>query len=153
MNVGQAIIDGTREVFTTMLMVELEIGDLIEGKGGDVQANITSMLGLGKDIRGMLAVHCPANVAKEITGTFLGMEVQELDGDVKDAIGEIANMVAGNLKIFFQENGQDIELAIPTTVVGDSFHTSGMFGATRVAVPFTMNGSTFLIELKYMNTT
>ena len=153
MNVGQAIIDGTREVFTTMLMVELETGDPIEGKGGDIQANITSMLGLGKDIRGMLAVHCPANVAKEITGTFLGMEVQELDGDVKDAIGEIANMVAGNLKIFFQENGQDIELAIPTTVVGDSFHTSGMFGATRVAVPFTMNGSTFLVELKYMNAT
>ncbi|MEA3468984.1 MAG: chemotaxis protein CheX [Thermodesulfobacteriota bacterium] len=153
MNVGQAIIDGTREVFTTMLMVELETGDPIEGQGGDVQANITSMLGLGKDIRGMLAVHCPENVAKEITGTFLGMEVQELDGDVKDAIGEIANMVAGNLKIFFQENGQDIELAIPTTVVGDSFHTSGMSGATRVAVPFTMNGSTFLIELKYMNAT
>ncbi len=153
MNVGQAIIDGTREVFTTMLMVELETGTPIEGTGGDVQANITSMLGLGKDIRGMLAVHCPANVAKDITGTFLGMEVKELDGDVKDAIGEIANMVAGNLKIFFLENGQDVELAIPTTVVGDSFHTSGMFGATRVAVPFTMNGSTFLIELKYMNAT
>ncbi len=150
MNVGQAIIDGTQEVFTTMLMVELVSGDPIEGKGGDVEANITSMLGLGKDIRGMLAVHCPANVAKDITGTFLGMEVEELDEDVKDAIGEIANMVAGNLKVSFKENGQDIELAIPTTVVGDSFRTGGMPGATRVAVPFTMNGSTFLIELKYM---
>ena len=37
------------------------------------------------------------------SGTFLGMEVAELDDDVKDAIGEIANMIAGNLKIFFQE--------------------------------------------------
>ena len=153
MDVGQAIIDGTQEVFTTMLMVELEAGKPILGKGGDVQANITSMLGLGKDIRGMLAVHCPADVAKNITGSFLGMEVEELDDDVKDAIGEIANMVAGSLKISFQENGQDIELAIPTTIVGDSFRTSGMFGATRVAVPFTMNGSTFLIELKYMAAT
>ncbi len=153
MNIGQAIIDGTQDVFTTMLMVELKAGEPIEGKGGDIQANITSMLGLGKDIRGMLAVHCPANVAKDITGTFLGMEIEELDEDVTDAIGEIANMIAGNLKISFQENGQAIELAIPTTVVGDSFCTSGMFGATRVAVPFTMNGSTFLIELKYMDAT
>lgn len=151
MDVGQAIIDGTKEVFSTMLMVELETGKPIEGKGGDVDSNLTSMLGLGKDIQGMLAVHCPAVVAKDITGTFLGMEVEELDDDVKDAIGEIANMVAGGLKIFFQENGKDIELAIPTTVVGNSFRTAGMSKATRVAVPFSMNGTTFLVELKYMD--
>lgn len=151
MDVGQAIIDGTEEVFSTMLMVDLDTGKPIEGKGGDVESNLTSMLGLGKDIKGMLAVHCPAVVAKDITGTFLGLEMQELDDDVKDAIGEIANMVAGNLKIFFQEHDIDIELAIPTTVVGKSFRTAGMSEATRVAVPFSMNGATFLIELKYVD--
>ena len=150
MDVGKAIIDGTNEVFSTMLMVELDVGEPIIGQGGDVESNLTSMLGLGKDIKGMLAIHCPEAVAKDITGTFLGMEVQELDEDVKDAVGEIANMVAGNLKIFFQEHDTTIELAIPTTVVGKSFRTAGMTGATRVAVPFTMNGTTFLVELKYV---
>lgn len=150
MNVGQAIIDGTSEVFSTMLMIELEVKEIIEGRGGDIPANITSMIGLGKDIQGMLAVHCPATVAKEITGTFLGMEVPEIDEDVKDAIGEIANMVAGNLKTSFNEHGKDIELAIPTTVVGESFRTSGMFGAHRVVVHFSMNDALFMIELKYI---
>ncbi len=153
MDLGQAIIDGTKEVFSTMLMVELETGEPIDGPGGDVDSNLTSMLGLGKDIKGMLAVHCPEAVAKDITGTFLGMEVTELDDDVKDAIGEIANMVAGSLKIFFQEHDIAIELAIPTTVVGKSFRTAGMSGASRTAVPFTMNGTTFLIELKYIDAT
>ena len=133
--------------------MELDVGAPIEGPGGEVDSNLTSMLGLGKDIKGMLAVHCPASVAKDITGTFLGMEVTELDDDVKDAIGEIANMVAGNLKIFFQEHDMTIELAIPTTVVGKSFRTAGMSGAIRIAVPFTMNGATFLIELKYVDAT
>lgn len=153
MNVGQAIIDGTQEVFSTMLMVELEAEDPIEGQGGEVDANVTSMLGLGKDIRGMLAVHCPEAVAKDITGTFLGIKIEALDEDVKDAIGEIANMVAGNLKVFFHEHGKDVELAIPTSVIGNSIRTSGMFGAQRVAVPFSMNGVTFLVELKYMELT
>ncbi|MBU0943598.1 MAG: chemotaxis protein CheX [Proteobacteria bacterium] len=146
-------MDSTREVFSTMLMVELKADEPIEGQGGEVDSNITSMLGLGKDIRGMLSVHCPGEVAKDITGTFLGMEVEEIDEDVKDAIGEIANMVAGNLKVFFQKHGRDIELAIPTSVVGNSFRTSGMSGAQRVAVPFSMNGRTFLVELKYMENT
>lgn len=153
MDVGQAIIAGTEEIFTTMLMVELDTGSPIDGSGGDVESNITSMIGLGKDIKGMLAVHCPATVAKDITGTFLGMDVLELDDDVKDAIGEITNMVAGSLKIFFQENDINIELAIPTTIVGKSFQTAGMSGAIRVAVPFTMNGETFLVELKYVEST
>jgi chemotaxis protein CheX len=151
MDVGQAIIDGTEEIFSTMLMVELEVGEPIEGSGGEIESNLTSMLGLGKDITGMLAVHCPATVAKDITGTFLGLDVDELDDDVKDAIGEIANMVAGNLKIFFQEHDKNIELAIPTTVVGKSFRTAGMSRAKRIAVPFTMNGATFLVELKYVD--
>lgn len=150
MDVGKAIIDGTKEVFSTMLMVELVAANPIEGKGGDVDSNITSMLGLGKDIRGMLAVHCPGSVARDITGTFLGMEVEEIDEDVKDAIGEIANMVAGNLKVSFAQNGKDIELAIPTSIVGNSFCIGGMSGAQRIAVPFTMNNGTFLIELKYI---
>lgn len=153
MDLGQAIIDGTEEVFSTMLMIELGTGTPIEGPGGEVESNITSMLGLGKDIKGMLAIHCPESVAKDITGTFLGMEVTELDEDVKDAIGEIANMVAGNIKIFFQEHDKSIELAIPTTIVGKSFRTGGMSGAIRVAVPFTMNGTTFLVELKYVDAT
>ncbi len=149
MNVGQDIIDSTKEVFSTMLMIELEVVEVIEGRGGDIPANITSMIGLGKDIRGMLAVHCPAAVAKGITGTFLGMEVEEIGEDVKDAIGEIANMVAGNLKVSFAEAGKDIELAIPTTIIGESFRTSGMSGAQRVVVQFSMNDDLFMIELKF----
>ena len=44
------------------------------------------------------------------------------------------SMKAGNMKVAFGEHGKEIELAIPTTVVGDSFRTSGMSGAHRVAV-------------------
>ena len=150
MDLGQAIVDGTNEVFSTMLMVELEVVDIIEGKGGSVSSNITSMIGLGKDIRGMLAVHCPASVAKDITGTFLGMEVLELDDDVKDAIGEIANMVAGNLKVSFAQDEIDVQIATPTTIIGKSFSTTGLSETNRVVVQFLMNGTSFMVELKYI---
>lgn len=151
MNVGQDIITATTEIFSSMLMIELDADEPIEGSGGEIVSNITSMIGLGKDVRGMLAVHCPASVAQDITGSFLGMEVDEINEDVKDAIGEIANMVAGNMKIAFAEHGKDIEIAIPTTIVGKSFRTSGMSGANRVVVCFAMNGDQFMVELKYID--
>ncbi len=150
MNVGQYIIEATTDVFSTMLMVDLGIGEPVEGAGGDISSNITAMLGLGGDIRGMLAVHCPATVALAITSNFLGMDSDELNEDVKDAIGEIANMIAGNLKIAFAGHGMKIELALPTSIVGESFRVAGMLAARRIAVPFDMNGSQFLVELKYI---
>jgi chemotaxis protein CheX len=150
MDIGQDIVSATTDVFSTMLMVDLVIGDPVEGPGGEFASNITSMLGLGGDIRGMLAVHCPAVVAKAITGGFLGMDVDELNEDVKDAIGEIANMVAGNLKIAFAGYDMKIELAIPTSIVGESYRVGGMLGARRVAVPFEMGSGQFLVELKYI---
>lgn len=149
-DIGVEIIKGTKDVFSTMLMVDLTCD--VDGGSTDceIQSNLTSMIGLGGGIRGMLAVHCPAVVAKGITSNFLGMDVEELDEDVKDAIGEIANMVAGNLKISYASVDIPIELAIPTSIVGESFTISGIADATRVVIPLTMTEGTFWIELLYV---
>jgi chemotaxis protein CheX len=148
--IGREIALGAQDVFSTMLMVDLESEAVVINQRLPLQSNLSAMIGLGGGIRGVLAVHCPAAVAKAITSTFLGMEVNELDEDVKDAIGEIANMVAGNLKVSFAGEGVDIDLAIPTSVVGESFNVCGAARAQRVIVPLRMNGDRFWIELMYV---
>jgi chemotaxis protein CheX len=149
-NIGNEIINGTKDVFSTMLMVDLENEVVIENKRCPIQSNMTSMIGLGGEIRGLLAIHCPASVAKAITGAFLGMVVEDLDDDVKDAIGEIANMVAGNLKVSYAKINIKIELAIPTSIIGESFHVSGVADANRIIVPLKMADEIFWVELMYV---
>lgn len=149
-DVGNEIAVGCKDVFSTMLMVELESEDVVDLQKVEIKSNITSMIGLGGGLKGLLAVHCPASVATKITSAFLGMDVDEIDDDVKDAIGEIANMVAGNLKISYAAVGVNIELAIPTSIVGDSFYVSGIADSTRIVVPFLMDKETFWIELMYV---
>ena len=151
LDLGQEIITATQEVFSSMLMVEVA-GEVVPGAGrGEISANLSSMIGLGGGVRGVLAVHCPGLVAREITGGFLGMPVEELDEDVKDAIGEIANMVAGNLKVAFGGCGVDIELAIPSSVIGESIRVSGIVGAKRHLVVFHHESGPFWIELLYVS--
>ena len=148
--IGEEIVKGSKDVFSTMLMVDLEDEAALINQRLSLPSNLSSMIGLGGGIRGVLAIHCPASVAKSITSSFLGMEVDELNEDVKDAIGEIANMVAGNLKISFADEGIDIELAIPTSVVGEGFNVCGAAKAQRVLVPLKMQGMPFWIELMYV---
>ncbi len=150
LQLGAEIISGTQEVFSTMLMTELTGEELGSDSVVNIDSNLTSMIGLGGGLRGMLAIHCPAAVAMAITGGFLGMEVTELNDDVQDAIGEIANMVAGNLKVSCAAQDVSLELAIPTSIVGDSFRVSRITGAERVLVALQMDGRSFWIELMYV---
>lgn len=149
-NIGSDIVVGTQDVFSTMLMVDIGSEEIFVNEKCQIDSNLTSMIGLGGGIRGLLAVHCPASVAKAITGSFLGMEVAELDEDVKDAIGEIANMIAGNLKVSLAEKEISIELAIPTSIIGESFRLSGIVDASRLIIPFKMGDGTFWVELMYV---
>jgi chemotaxis protein CheX len=133
-----------------MIFLDITPGAPMTGRDDTVEANLTSMIGLAGDLKGVLAIHCPAEAAKGITGAMLGMDVEELDEDVKDAIGEIANMVAGGLKVALAADDINTELAIPTTILGTAVRTSGQSGIARFIIPFTTPVGAFGVELKYM---
>ncbi len=144
------IIDATTEVFASMIFMDLVPGDVVGDGSVDLDVAISSMIGLAGDLKGLLAVHCPRQVALAVSGAMLGMEMKDLDDDVKDALGEIANMVAGGLKTSLVTAGSSVELAIPTTVVGNSIRTSGFSGASTLVVPFRVPDGTFAVELNYV---
>lgn len=143
------ISDATLEVFATMVFMDIEPGEP-SGDTLGVDSNLTSIIGLAGGLKGLLAIHCPGDVARGVTGAMLGMDVEELDEDVKDAIGEVANMIAGGIKVSLAEHDRDVELAIPTTVIGTSIRTSGLAGASKVIVPFSTPAGRFEIEFKYV---
>ena len=138
------------EVFASMVFIDIEPGAATDEPVAAFAPNITSLIGFAGDVKGILAIHCPQAVALAITSAMLGMEVTELAEDAKDAIGEIANMVAGGVKVAMAGHGKTMELAIPTTVIGQSIRTSGLSGATRIVVPFSCPMGRFGIELRFI---
>lgn len=150
MELEQFLIEATLDVFKAMVLIDIVPEISGKGEGLSVDANLISCIGLAGDLKGIVAVHCPTAVALDITGAMLGIDVEELGEDCKDAIGEIANMVAGGLKTALVASGRNVELAIPVTVIGSSFRMSGLVGAARVFVPFATPCGHFGVELKYV---
>jgi len=146
----QYIVNATCEVFSTMVFLDIEPGDLQVGDAVSIDSDLSSLIGLAGDFRGIVGIHCSDKAAKGITGGMLGMEVEELDDDVQDAIGEIANMVAGGLKESFAGVDVDVQLAIPTTVIGKALKTSSLPGGVRIMVPFALPEGVVGVELKYI---
>lgn len=133
-----------------MIGIDIAVASVSADRPESVEPQLSSLIGLAGDWKGLLAVHCPAPVALAVTSAMLGMEVTEIDGDVKDAIGEVANMIAGGLKVSLTTSNTKIELAIPTTIVGTSIRTSGLTGAKKTAVVFSTSAGRFVVDLRFV---
>jgi chemotaxis protein CheX len=82
-----------------------------------------------------------------ITSAFLMMDVEEMNADVHDAMGEIANMLGGNVKTILSEKGRDIDLSMPSTISGSEYSFQSDNDVEKVIVRFGTEKGSFLVEL------
>ncbi|MDX9896768.1 MAG: chemotaxis protein CheX [Desulfofustis sp.] len=148
MDIKNKIIESTQEIFSSMVMMEIAVVDSSDADQGSSRDGISGIIGLAGTHKGVLAIHIPAVVAMAITGSFLGMDVEQINEDVEDAVGELANMLGGNIKTILSQNGRDIELSLPTTISGQNydFQTAKDVEVTRL--DFTTDSGTFTVELQ-----
>ncbi len=148
MDHAQNIINSTQEIFSSMIMLDITPGEPFSREREILQDSISGIIGLAGTTKGLLAIHLPKPVALAVTTAFLGMDVEEIDEDVCDAIGELANMLGGSLKSALDPKGSDIKLSMPSAIHGEEYSVDCLANTENVTVPFTLEGETFLIELQ-----
>jgi chemotaxis protein CheX len=145
-DMARYIIDATKEVFSTMMVMEVEDQYPMREPVNEFHCSITGMVGLAGSYTGILSIHCPQPLALKITSNMLGMEVDEVGDDVNDALGEIANMLGGHVKQVLSKGGSDLNLSIPTVISGETYTISSVNDDT-VIIPFQFEGEKFLVGL------
>jgi chemotaxis protein CheX len=148
-DLAEKIIDATKEIFSSMIMMEISLaGDIIE-QPSVFKGSISGVIGLAGTYRGLLGIHLPQEVAMAITSSFLGMEVTEIDEDVEDAVGELANMLGGNIKSILSEKGRDIDLSLPSIIKGAEYDfQQTQKDAERYVIPMRCDAGEFCIDLQ-----
>lgn len=148
MDISEKIIESTIEIFTTMVMMDVSVDGAPLESSGTLSDAITGMIGLAGTHKGVLAIHIPNNVAIAITSSFLGMDVDSINDDVRDAVGELANMLGGNVKTILSQNGRDIDLSLPSTIAGHEYGFQAATDVDIVILPFKTEHGRFLVELQ-----
>ena len=148
MDFTEKIIDATREIFETMIMVEVTPGEALSEHVSKFKCSLSAMVGFAGFKQGNLAIHVPDKVAKGLTGDFLGVEVDEINEDVQDAMGELANMLAGSLKPLIANDGGKVELSLPSVVHGEEYTLTVINKADWIIVPFSVSHGDFLVGLE-----
>lgn len=127
-------IVATMETFKSMLRTEITPGKLYLVTGAKVQHDISGIIGLSGGARGTVALSFPRITALKAVSEFIGEKVVTVDDGVKDAIGELANIVAGAAKRDLAQH--KISISLPTVIVGDNHEIQGGKEVIPLGVPF-----------------
>jgi len=106
------------EVFRLMLGVDCrrEAAEPVPEK-----ESVTAVVGFGGLLSGACVFSCGSRAALKIAAQLAGMEFNGIDGTVKDAMGEICNMLAGAWKGKVPELAAHCGLSVPAVITGRDY--------------------------------
>jgi chemotaxis protein CheX len=84
--------------------------------------SVTSVVGFGGLLSGACVFRSGRSTALSIAGLMAGMEFDEIDDVVKDAIGELCNMLAGAWKGKVPDLAANCGLSVPAVITGRDYN-------------------------------
>jgi len=144
-----AITVATTEVFSTMLGIEITPGETqTEPRAAaPPESGVVSLIGLAGPWVGTGGIACTGALACRISAAFLTTTVEAVNDDVLDAVGEITNMIIGNVKTAIEEKVGPMGLSTPTVIFGRNFQTRSARIHEWTVVAFTCEDERLYVQL------
>ena len=100
--------------------------------------DISGIIGFSGEASGAVAISLKDVTALKITELLTETEHTSLDDDVTDAIGEIINIITGNVKKYFEDEFR-VKISLPTIVKGEAHSIIWPSEKTRIiCIPFSI---------------
>ena len=112
-----------------------------------LKSEFTVTVGLSGELRGLVGFHCSGDTACRLASKMLQTEIHSFDSQSLDAIGEICNMVAGNLKAKLPGVGDRCSISTPTIISGSSYQMHNPPNSAHYSVCLDFGGQPMWITL------
>lgn len=145
---AEQIVIATQNVVSTMFGHEIVVGETrcVTSDPGPT-SGLAAIIGLAGNYTGSGIVACTEETACHLAGFLLMDEFKTVNEEVLDAMGEIGNMIIGNVKSELETRLGMLGLSTPTVIHGSNFAawTSGSYPWT--VVPFQCDGHRFSVQM------
>jgi chemotaxis protein CheX len=141
------LVLATHEVFETMIFKQLSALPPVDGDAARPRSNVVATVAFAGHRRGAVSFHSSLPTANLIAGAMLGQPAETINGEMPDAIGEVANMIAGSFRTRLAAVEPASAIAVPTVTIGSDFSTRYVSEVRRALCPFEMEGEPLFVEL------
>jgi chemotaxis protein CheX len=132
-----------RSVWSTQL--GLEVQDLEGTVQPTDSPTMTAAIHISGDYRGGIRLECSRALVRRAATIMFDLPAEQLaDDDDRDVIGELANVVAGNIKALIPGSNT---ISLPTIVEGSDYHVSALDVRSSVDFNFTLDGESMTVTV------
>ena len=152
-------VAGTRRKLLAVEMIMAATGKSITNgpptvaKINGTPAETSVVISLIGGVQGAVTLRCSLELAADLASSMLGTQIAPGSDDMKDAIGELLNMVIGAANTLYAKGREPFKLSVPTTIIGKdySIHIHAQPDAIVAHLPFTCNGKDLSLEVYTRN--
>jgi chemotaxis protein CheX len=141
------VVRHTANVCSTMLAVTVEPTDSAVSPVATPGSAVVALVGLTGAWSGSGVVSCSGPLACRLSGRMLMTEFPAVDAEVLDAMGEIANMIVGNVKEDLATTLGPLAISTPTVIHGDGLQTRSVEGGTGARLLFACEGGVLEVRV------
>ena len=123
------------DTFDTMVSCKMHRGEIMLKPRCHREHPISGVIGMSGGAAGTVVINLSKEVALKAASTMLMDDIKEINDDVIDAVGELANMVAGQAKAELAEF--DLSISLPNVVTGERHGICFPSSAQPITVPFS----------------
>lgn len=111
--------------------------------------DVSAIIGITGVASGSMALTFSESAIMAIVSNLLGTQATEVNDEVRDAVGELTNMICGDARRRLSEDGISLQGGIPTIVSGKGHSISHIHNGPRLAIPFTTPHGGFIVEVAF----
>ena len=141
-------IRAIQSVITTMAGKQPKVAGKPYLKKDDVAyGDVSSVVGLTGHKNGNFSISFDEPCIISLASAIFGEEFTELNNEVADVVGELANMVSGKARQELELLGYLFHGSIPTVFTGKNHEVKHMTEGPKIGIPFQIENHRFTFEI------
>ncbi len=142
-------LEAAMNVLKTMAMIEAAPGKPFIKKDDTAMGDVSGIIGITGAAQGSMSISFESPCICSVVTNLFGIQVDEINDEVKDAVGEMTNMICGDARRRLEASGISLQAGTPTVVSGKNHSITHIHTGPCLAVPFETSNGKFVLEVAF----
>jgi len=142
-------LEAAMNVLKTMAMIEASPGKPFIKKDDTAMGDVSGIIGITGAAQGSMSISFESPCICSVVTNLFGIAIDQINDEVKDAVGEMTNMICGDARRRLEGAGISLQAGTPTVVAGKNHSITHIHTGPCLAVPFDTEKGKFVLEVAF----
>lgn len=142
-------LSATISVLKTMAFTEVTPGKPFLKQDRASRGDVSGIVGITGPPNGSMSLSFSEACIIQIVSSMLGENFPGVNDEIKDAVGELSNMICGTARNELGNKGYSFKISIPIVVSGPKHEIRHLCSGPTIGIPFTTTAGSFVVEIGF----